>query len=74
MMKTMKVERKASEKKPPRRASRKAVPMKALTSLAALDSEKCMNSVKYVTKLLAFAKNARFSSTSTALQYTHKEQ
>lgn len=45
--------------------------MKALTSLAALDSGKCMNFVRYKTKLLAFAKKARFSKTSTASQHTH---
>lgn len=72
MRKMVYVEKKASERKPPTRANRKDVAMKALTSLAALDSGKCMNFVRYKTKLLAFAKKARFSNTSTASQHTHK--
>jgi hypothetical protein len=57
--------KKASDRKPPRRARRKAVPMKFVTLLAALEGEKCMYCDRYNTKLLAFAKNARFSNIST---------
>jgi hypothetical protein len=55
----------ASAKKPPRRARRKAVPMKLVTLLAELDGEKCMNFDMYSTRLLALARNARFSKIST---------
>lgn len=57
--------KKASDKKPPRRARRKAVPMKLVTMLAEVDGEKCMNFDKYNTRLLALARKARFSSIST---------
>jgi len=36
------VVKKASARKPPSRARRKAVPMKLVTTLAELDGEKCM--------------------------------
>lgn len=71
MRKMIKAEKKASERKPPRRARRKAVPMKALTSLDDLNVDMCMNFLRYNTRLLAFAKNARFSNISTASQHTH---
>lgn len=57
----------ASDKKPPRRARRKAVPMKLVTMLAELDGEKCMNLRRYSTRLLALARYAKFSSISTAI-------
>lgn len=55
----------ASARNPPSRARRKAVPIKLVTMLAELDGEKCMNLDKYSTRLLAFARYARFSRTST---------
>jgi hypothetical protein len=57
--------KKASDRKPPRRARRNAVPMKFVTVVADLEGEKCMNCIRYVTRLLAFARNARFSKIST---------
>lgn len=57
--------KKASDKKPPRSARKKAVPMKFVTALADFANGKCMYAVKYLTRLLAFARNAKFSSTST---------
>lgn len=57
---------KESARKPPRRARRKAVPMKLVTILAETDGGKCMNLAKYSTRLLAVAKYAMFSNTSTA--------
>lgn len=62
--------KKASDKKPPRRARRKAVPMKLVTEFADSDGERCMYSDKYSTKLLAFAKYAKFSKTSTTVPIT----
>nr|GLL32025.1 hypothetical protein Itr_chr07CG16330 [Ipomoea trifida] len=61
------VVKKASAKKPPRSASIKAVPMKVVTELADCEGEKCMCCERYNTKLLAFAKNAKFSNTSTTV-------
>lgn len=40
--KTRKVGKKASERKPPRRARKKAVPMKLVTEFEDLDGLKCM--------------------------------
>lgn len=60
----------ASDKKPPSRARRKAVPMKFVTLFADFDGEKCMYSLRYNTKLLAFARYARFSNISTTTQKT----
>jgi hypothetical protein len=57
--------KKVSARKPPRRAKRKDVPMKFVTLLADLDGDKCIYSDKYITKLLAFARYARFSNIST---------
>lgn len=61
-----KVVRKESARKPPRTARRKAVPMKLVTMLAEVDGEKCVNFDRYRTRLLALARYARFSNTSTA--------
>lgn len=36
----------ASDRKPPSRARRKAVPMKLVTVVAETDGERCMNSAK----------------------------
>lgn len=58
----------ASDKNPPRRARRKAVPMKFVTLFADFEGEKCMFFLKYNTKLLAFARNERFSNISTTTQ------
>jgi hypothetical protein len=58
----------ASDKKPPSKARRKAVPMKFVTLFADFEGEKCIFFLRYNTKLLAFAKNARFSNTSTTAQ------
>jgi len=63
----------ASDKKPPSKARRKAVPMKFVTLLADFDGEKCIYFLRYNTKLLAFARNARFSNTSTTAQ-KHKKK
>lgn len=71
MRKMTNVEKKASARKPPRRARRKAVAMKAVTSLEDLASDMCMKVFRYNTKLLAFAKNARFSNISTASEHMH---
>lgn len=60
--------KKASARNPPRIASRKAVPMKLVTMLAELEGEKCINLERYKTRLLAFARYARFSNTSTAVE------
>lgn len=57
--------KKASERKPPSKAKKNPVPIKLVTILAEFDGEKCINFDKYSTRLLAFARNARFSSTST---------
>ena len=59
------MDKNASERKPPRRAKRKAVPMKLVTSFADFDGDKCMYSLRYNTRLLAFARYARFSNIST---------
>lgn len=64
-----KVVKKASAKNPPRRAKKNAVPMKAVTALAAPDGENPIFVDRYKTRLLAFAKNARFSKTSTTRIY-----
>lgn len=40
--------------------------MKLVTVFADLEGERCINFFRYSTKLLAFARNARFSSISTA--------
>jgi len=60
--------KKASARNPPRIASRKAVPMKLVTIMAELEGEKCINLERYKTRLLAFARYARFSNTSTAVE------
>jgi len=60
--------KKASDKKPPRRARRKAVPMKFVTLLADFEGDMCMYCLRYSTKLLALARNARFSNISTTAQ------
>lgn len=65
--------KKASDKKPPRRASRNAVPMKLVTMFAELDGEKCINFDRYNTRLLALARYAKFSSTSTTVVYSIKK-
>lgn len=66
------VVKKASARKPPRRARRNAVPMKLVTIFAELDGVKCMNLDRYNTRLLAFARNARFSRISTTkIQEVH---
>jgi len=62
--------RNASDKKPPRRARRNDVPIKLVTLLADLEGDIYIYSFKYKTKLLAFAKYARFSNISTTTQYT----
>ena len=59
------VVKKASDKKPPSSASRNAVPIKFVTAFADPDGVKCMYCARYNTKLLAFARNAKFSNTST---------
>lgn len=41
--------------------------MKLVTMLAELDGEKCINLDRYKTRLLALARYARFSNTSTAM-------
>lgn len=48
--------------------------MKLVTSLADFEGEKCMYFLRYNTKLLAFARNARFSNISTTAHnnQTHK--
>lgn len=60
--------RNASDKKPPSRASRNDVPIKFVTLLADFEGDICIYSFKYKTKLLAFAKYARFSNISTTTQ------
>lgn len=55
----------ASDKKPPRSARRNAVPINVVTWLADFAGENPIYFLKYITKLLAFAKNAKFSNTST---------
>lgn len=60
--------RKASDKKPPRRARRKAVPMKLVTLLADFEGDMCMYFLRYNTRLLALARYARFSNISTTAQ------
>lgn len=57
----------ASARNPPRIARRKVVPMKLVTMLAYVDGEKCINLDRYKTRLLALARNARFSNTSAAV-------
>jgi len=42
--------------------------MKLVTMLAELEGEKCINLERYKTRLLAFARYARFSNTSTAVE------
>lgn len=49
------------------------MPMKLVTSFADLDGEKCMYSLRYNTRLLAFARYARFSNISTT-DYKWKER
>jgi len=46
--------------------------MKFVTLLADFDGAKCIYFLRYDTKLLAFARNARFSNNSTTAQ-KHKE-
>ena len=41
--------------------------MKSVTMLAEVDGEKCINLDRYKTRLLALARNARFSNTSAAV-------
>lgn len=60
--------KKASARNPPRIASKKAVPIKLVTMLAEAEGEKCINLERYKTRLLAFARYARFSNTSTAIE------
>lgn len=60
--------KKASARNPPRIASRKDVPMKLVTMLAEVEGEKCINLERYKTRLLAFARYAKFSNTSTTIE------
>ena len=71
-MTVTKVGMNASDIYPPKRGSKNEVPMKFVTVLADLASEKCMYWLKYVTKFDAFAKNTRFLKTSaTAVIFFH---